>query len=189
MKMSKRAYSRHRGCSDTAVRKAVIEGRITADAEGLIDVEEADRVWKRDAGEARGETANLGANQGVSSQEVRTAANAKLVRQVLAEEGQDLDGDENLTLNHVRMAVGILKARDQQFLNEQTAKKLLPEADVSATVIASFARVKARMLSIPSTLAPALLGVTDVKLIKELLTDAVHEALAELAWTVVVDKP
>jgi hypothetical protein len=43
--LSIRAYSRHRGVSDTAVRKAIQSGRITQGSDGLIDPIQADAQW------------------------------------------------------------------------------------------------------------------------------------------------
>lgn len=45
MGISIRAYGRHRGVSDTAVRKAIATGRITALADGTIDAARADAEW------------------------------------------------------------------------------------------------------------------------------------------------
>lgn len=45
MGISIRAYGRHRGVSDTAVRKAIATGRITALADGTIDPTRADTEW------------------------------------------------------------------------------------------------------------------------------------------------
>lgn len=54
--LSMRAYARHRGVSEGAVRKAVNTGRITANADGSIDVQRADEQWQRntDAAQQRG---------------------------------------------------------------------------------------------------------------------------------------
>ena len=45
MGISIRAYGRHRGVSDTAVRKAIATGRISALADGTIDPTRADAEW------------------------------------------------------------------------------------------------------------------------------------------------
>lgn len=45
VKMSYRAYARHRGVSPEAVSKAVKTGRITTGPDGKIDPEAADRQW------------------------------------------------------------------------------------------------------------------------------------------------
>jgi hypothetical protein len=45
MGISIRAYARARGVSDTAVRKAIKAGRITAEADGTIDSAKVDAQW------------------------------------------------------------------------------------------------------------------------------------------------
>ena len=49
MGISIRAYARHRGVSDAAVRKAIAAGRITPEADGTIDAERVDREWARNS--------------------------------------------------------------------------------------------------------------------------------------------
>ncbi len=44
--LSRRAYARHRGCSEMSVRRALQEGRISLAEDGLIDPERADRQWR-----------------------------------------------------------------------------------------------------------------------------------------------
>lgn len=45
--LSIRAYARHRGVSDAAVRKAIAAGRITPEADGTVDPDRADAEWAR----------------------------------------------------------------------------------------------------------------------------------------------
>jgi hypothetical protein len=47
MGLSIRAYARHRGISHVAVIKAIEAGRITQQADGTIDPEQADRDWEQ----------------------------------------------------------------------------------------------------------------------------------------------
>lgn len=47
MGLSRRAYARHRGVSDMAVRKAIASGRIGLEADGTIDPGKADLAWDR----------------------------------------------------------------------------------------------------------------------------------------------
>ena len=56
MGLSIRAYARHRGVTDTAVRKAIQTGRITPEADGTIDPEQADRDWARNTESPRAGT-------------------------------------------------------------------------------------------------------------------------------------
>ncbi len=45
MGLSRRAYARHRGVAESAVRKAIAAGRITLEKDGTIDPVKADRQW------------------------------------------------------------------------------------------------------------------------------------------------
>jgi hypothetical protein len=45
MGISIRAYARHRGVSDAAVRKAIAAGRITPEADGTLDAQRIDAEW------------------------------------------------------------------------------------------------------------------------------------------------
>ena len=57
MGISIRAYARHRGVSDAAVRKAIAAGRVTPEADGTIDAERVDREWARNSDALRNGTA------------------------------------------------------------------------------------------------------------------------------------
>ena len=56
MGLSIRAYARHRGVSDAAVRKAIAAGRVTPEADGTLDPERADAEWARNSAPARSGT-------------------------------------------------------------------------------------------------------------------------------------
>ena len=56
MGISIRAYARHRGVSDAAVRKAIAAGRVTPEADGTIDAERVDREWARNSDAPRNGT-------------------------------------------------------------------------------------------------------------------------------------
>ncbi len=53
MGVSLRAYARHRGVSDTAVRKAIKSGRITTEPDGTIDVAKVDQEWTLNTDQAQ----------------------------------------------------------------------------------------------------------------------------------------
>ena len=52
MQLSIRKYAQHRGISHTAVEKAIRQGRIRTNADGRIDLEQADLDWQRNTGPA-----------------------------------------------------------------------------------------------------------------------------------------
>lgn len=53
MGLSIRAYARHRGVSHVAVKKAIDAGRITQEADGTIDPDQADRQWEQNTAAPR----------------------------------------------------------------------------------------------------------------------------------------
>ena len=70
------------------------------------------------------------------------------------------------------------------------AGELIPKEDVVAGMQTVFAHVKARMLAIPVKLAPSLVMIETVAVIKAKITEAIHDALKELSETrAVVSKP
>lgn len=46
MSVSIRQYAKHRGISDTAVHKAIKQGRISKEPDGRIDIAKADKAWE-----------------------------------------------------------------------------------------------------------------------------------------------
>ena len=72
MGISIRAYARHRGVSDAAVRKAIAAGRITPEADGTIDAERVDREWARNSDAPRNGTATRAVKVAVQESSVAT---------------------------------------------------------------------------------------------------------------------
>ena len=61
----------------------------------------------------------------------------------------------------------------------------LPRAGVTSAVQGAFARVRAKLLALPSKSAPIIFGMKSAVAVQEKLTELVHEALAELSATIV----
>lgn len=70
--------------------------------------------------------------------------------------------------------------------NMARRRELLPAAEVTEAVTQAFARVRARLLAIPSKAAPQVQALQTPAEVQERLTELVHEALEELADTRVV---
>ncbi|MAU95424.1 MAG: hypothetical protein CMP81_05990 [Fulvimarina sp.] len=89
-----------------------------------------------------------------------------------------------------RVAAGTRKddAIAERYELEVAQKKgeLLPRDEVIAGLSSVFGRVRARLLAIPTKLAPAVHGMGAIHEIQEKLSDAVNEALEELAGTIIV---
>ncbi len=92
--------------------------------------------------------------------------------------------------------IDIAKARSATAKAEQDEIKTaalkgayLPRDGVRDAVQGAFARVRAKLLALPSKCAPAISAMKSPVAIQEKLTELVHEALAELASTVVGGEP
>lgn len=88
--------------------------------------------------------------------------------------------------------IDIAKARSAAAKAEQDEIKTaalkgayLPRDGVTHAVQGAFARVRAKLLALPSKCAPAISAMKSPVAIQEKLTELVHEALAELASTVI----
>lgn len=104
------------------------------------------------------------------------------LRQVAA--GRAGNSDAALSAERARLAKQ--QADAQEMKNSTSRGDLLPREEVHVAVTGSFARVRTKMLAIPSKVAPLILGLGSVAEIRDKLTDVTHEALAELAATKVV---
>ena len=162
MELSIRAYARHRGITDGAVRKAIKAGRITKNKNDKIDSELADKQWSKNTDpaqvkeikkeeEVRQETGNYNpAPLGPSYQQsraIKEAYNAKLTR--------------------------------LQF--ERESKKLISVDEVKISAFNVARMTRDRILNIPDRVIPQLVGKTDIHEMKELLKLELVKALEELS--------
>jgi hypothetical protein len=77
----------------------------------------------------------------------------------------------------------VAKAERDEMETAALKGELLKRADVTSAVQGAFARVRAKLLALPSKAAPQASSMKSVVAIQEKLTEFVHEALAELAAT------
>lgn len=92
--------------------------------------------------------------------------------------------DAQLAMERARLAKG--QADAQEMKNAQLRGELIPREDVVVAWQSVIARSRARLLSLPGKAAPLVAGLSSLAEIKELLTDIVHDALAELASAKIV---
>ena len=123
MGMSRRAYAAHRGCSESAVRKAIATGRIATEDDGTIDPATADAEWgaRTDPAQQRGahsradaaRTAAMTAAHAPAAKPVPRAA-FEAVKDTLREAGGDTGAVEpggEVSFVRARMANEVLKAQ------------------------------------------------------------------------------
>jgi len=92
-------------------------------------------------------------------------------------------GEDGLSLERERARLASEQADAQEMKNAVTRGELLPRDDVHKAVTGAFARVRAKLLALPSKIAPRVVGQRSTAAVKEKISDAVNEALRELAGT------
>ncbi len=169
--LSIRAFARRAGCDEKAIRRRIQSGLLLTLEDGKLDAALLEGDWRN--GAAGADTA------ADTSTPPSTFSNGSLIRQVLAEEGQDIGGAA-LTLTHVRMAVGILKAREQAIENDRVRGALIEIEAIGKAVGEEYAIVRALCTSMPGEIAPELEGLPAIE-IQERLAAKISEILTALS--------
>lgn len=94
---------------------------------------------------------------------------------------------DDLDLNAERARKAKEEADRLEMQNAQLRGELLSRDDVDAAVIGAFARVRARMIGVPSKVAPLAAAMEGPAEIEAAVRKAIYEALRELSETNVTD--
>lgn len=97
----------------------------------------------------------------------------------------DIEVDLDLTKERARKAKE--EADKLEMQNAQMRGELLARDDVNAAVVGAFARVRARMIGVPSKVAPLVVSMESPAEAEAAIRGAVYEALKELADTSITD--
>lgn len=125
MGVSIREYARQRGVSDTAVRKALKQGRITAEPDGTIDVDRADREWSSNT--AKPQTKRTAKTKPVP------AAAVEAVEDTLKESGSPISSG-GTTYMQAKTANEVLKAQTNRVRLKQLKGELIDRNEAIAHV-------------------------------------------------------
>ena len=158
--LSLRAYARHRGVSLAAVQKAIHSGRITPNADGLIDSERADAEW---------------------SAKTRPGQRRTQPAVIAPREPAEAAGAGGLDYFRARAIRESYLARLAKIEFEEKTAKLVNRDEVQ---VAGFTRgrvVRDNMLNIADRLAATLAAESDVDRVHRILSDEIRRALDVLA--------
>ena len=172
MGLSRRAYARHRGVAESAVRKAIASGRITLEPDGTIDPVKADRQWEAQTDPVK---------RHVSGKPVPRAA-IKAVDDTLREAGTTAPGGE-MSFLRARMANEVLKAQTARLRLQKMKGELVDRAKATSLVFDLARRERDAWMNWPPRVAAdmaAELGV-DAHLMEQVLEHHLRRHLAELA--------
>ncbi len=185
MRLSIRAYARHRGVSHVAVQKAIKAGRIPVEPDGAIDPAKADAAWKRttDPGRTGKPKAARYAPASVSGPRVKPVSEAALgsVRETLKEQGLPAGG--RISFVEARTAHEIAKAHLARLRLQRMKGELVDRARATALVFRLAREERDAWANWPvrvAALMAAALGV-EAHAVQTALETHVRAHLAELA--------
>lgn len=196
MGLSRRAYARHRGVSETAVRKAIGSGRIVPEPNGTIDPAKADAAWagstdpsqqrasgqpseRKPALRTSTETTPEPATRG-AGRPVPTAA-VEAVRETLKEIGEAPSAG-GMTFVQARTANEVMKAQERRVRLQKLKGELVDRGRAVATVFGLARRERDAWVQWPARVAALIaadLGA-DPHAVETALEKHVRRHLAEL---------
>ena len=173
MGVSFRAYAKHRGVSDTAVRKAIKSGRIQTEADGTIDIGKVDKQWDRNTDRAQ-QRQSSGATKAVP----KAALDA--VADTLSESGNTGGGT---TYMQARTANEVLKAQTNRIKLQQLKNELVDRAKAIAHVFRIARAERDAWLSWPARVSAQMAAELEVDSHKMhvMLESYVRQHLSELS--------
>ena len=160
MELSIRAYAKHRGISEGAVRKAIKTGRISTNANGKIDASKADAQWQQNSDLAQ-----------------KPATIAKANYQTPPPSSNVGSTPSYLQSRAIREAYSARMAKSNF---ERESKKLISAVQVKVDAYNTARLTRDRILNIPDRVIPMLVGKTDIHEMKQILKTELIKALDDL---------
>lgn len=185
MGLSRRAYARHRGVAENAVRKAIAAGRITLEPDGTIDPEKADRDWaaRTDPAQQRGRHAPTAETQAREPSQDKAVPRTALdtVQKTLRESGEKSEGD--VTFLRARTANEVIKAQERSVRLAKIKGELVDRARAVATVFGLARRERDAWVQWPARVAALMANElhVDPHQMETVLEKHVRRHLAELS--------
>ena len=192
---SRRAYARHRGVAENAVRKAIASGRIELERDGTIDPAKADLAWTRrtDPSQQRTRPAKASGTSDAradvpafarSTEAIKTVPTAAVeaVRDTLREAGEPPTAGG---MNYVtaRTANEVIKAQERRLRLGKLKGELVDRAKATTTVFMLARHERDAWVQWPARVAALIaaeLGV-DAHTMETVLDKHVRQHLAELS--------
>ena len=180
MGVSLRAYARMRGCSLTAVQKAIASKRITTLPDGTIDPERANQEWAKNtfAGQTIGRKPTAPAPPRGGSAQPK-APQPPVIPQV-----GEVSSDPVAAYLRARAVNETFKAKVSQLEYEERTGKLILAVRASEYAATFSAIVKDGLMAMPDRLAPMLAAVDDEKAIHRMLAAEVSALLRKVSKAV-----
>jgi len=188
MGLSRRAYAKHRGITENAVRKAIASGRIEVEPDGTIDSVKADLAWAKRTDPAQRRQPKVGspppARAEVPAEKIKPVplAAVEAVRDTLREAGEPPAAGG---MNYVtaRTANEVIKAQERRLRLGKLKGELVDRAKATTTVFMLARRERDAWVQWPARVAALIaaeLGV-DAHRMETVLDRHVRQHLGELS--------
>ena len=181
-RLSRRAYAKHKGVSESAVRQAIAAKRITVERDGKIDPKKADAQWAKTTDLSKPRNAVVGEPEHRRKPGEGHKPMAFSPRAAAAADGlEDPEVSELLrSTQKSRAESEDYRAKTARLEYEELAGKLVSVDDVVARVFDMARRTRDLLLAIPDRIAADLVGM-DPDEAHRLLTSEIRLALEEIS--------
>jgi len=175
--MGIREYSRHRGVTPAAVRKALKAGRITA-VDGKIDPEIADSQWRSNTDETKPRNSVSGNPGGAARMPASSPAKTFARTPGLPQTG---------SYAAARAARETFEARLRELDLKVRTGKLIPVEQVRVAAFNMNRRARDLLLAIPDRVAAVIAGMADPAEVHRVLTEELRRVCEELSQPTTFD--
>ncbi|WP_052131840.1 hypothetical protein [Caballeronia zhejiangensis] len=181
-----REFAKREGCDEKQVRRAITSGKLKLDKENRLDPALVHSGWRKPIASSKGvralpEKTKVSAKSVRTSQSVRTVEGvtetdtpAQTAAKVIAALGAENDLGEAIRIKENYNA--LLK----QLEYDKESGLVVMVSDVAKLVGEEYAKVRTRLLAIPSNFAPQIHRCKTVSEVNDLMERAIVEALEEL---------
>lgn len=183
MGVSRRAYAKHRGVAENAVRKALASGRIKLEPDGTIDIAKADAAWTRNTTPS----VDAAAATPAGDQKAVPKAAVESVAKTLIDAGETVSAEGGMSFTDARTANEILKAQERQVKLDKLRGSLVDRAKAAEVVFNAARQVRDAWTQFPARVA-ALIAAdleADPHAVETILDSYVRKYLDDLANTAV----
>jgi hypothetical protein len=170
MGLSIRGYAEHRGCSKSAVSKALKEGRITREKDGTIDPEKADKQWAANSDPAQ-----------VKAQKARKKKKAAKPKTQNSKEPESAQPENPNTYIQSRAIRELYVARLRKLEYEEKAGQLVSVDRVTVRWFNLTRQLRDQLLAIPNRIDAVAAAETDRFTVNQIIADEIARVLEEFS--------
>lgn len=173
--LSFREFARRDGCSDTLVRRGVKEGRLPSLSGKKVDSDYLGTAWRKEVvGAVRtANTANTDVRIEPKPDETLEEAAERLTPELLSQFATKADAEK---VKETYLAL----LRKLEY--DEKSREVVKVAEVARIVGTEYARVRSKLMEIPSSVAPMAVLMKTPEEIRALIEKEVAHALEELAY-------